>query len=83
MTEMANEAKGEKSTFYDNLRTTLRRKPFKAKLKHPKTMVFILYIVNHGIQTLYCHDMRLGEFLSRDALVSASIVSRWPYFCSQ
>lgn len=29
----------EKSASLDNLRTTLRRKPFKAKLRHPKTMV--------------------------------------------
>lgn len=29
----------EKKISLDNLRTTLRRKPFKAKFRHPRTMV--------------------------------------------
>lgn len=39
MTEIVEEDDEEKSTSFDNLRTTLRRKPFKAKFRHPKTMV--------------------------------------------
>ena len=36
--EIGQEEERQKSSF-DNLRATLRRKPFKAKLRHPKRMV--------------------------------------------
>ena len=37
--EQEAEANKDKGDSFDNLRTTLRRRPFKAKFKHPKTMV--------------------------------------------
>lgn len=37
--EQEAEADKDKGDSFDNLRTTLRRRPLKAKFKHPKTMV--------------------------------------------
>ena len=55
MTEMANEAKGEKSTFYDNPEDYAKKETIQGQVKAPQ---------NHGIHTLYCQPWYSNFILS-------------------